>query len=79
MAECQLPKLNTRVRFPSRAPRRGDEIDVTPIFSVFMRVSGLLGPIFQNRPTVDVQPSKEQKQQKNRLLVTAQEGGFFIF
>ena len=22
MAECQLPKLNTRVRFPSPAPRR---------------------------------------------------------
>ena len=40
---------------------------------------GFLGPTFQNRSTVDVQPPKEQKQLKNRLLVTAQEGGFFIF
>ncbi len=24
MAECQLPKLNTRVRFPSPAPKRND-------------------------------------------------------
>ncbi len=24
MAECQLPKLNTRVRFPSSAPQRSE-------------------------------------------------------
>ena len=30
---------------------------------------GFLGPIFQNRPTVDVQPPKEQKQQKTAFLL----------
>ena len=29
MAECQLPKLNTRVRFPSPAPKRGYKKDVS--------------------------------------------------
>ena len=39
----------------------GDEIDVTPIFQHSCGFSGFLGTIFQNRPTVDVQPQKEQK------------------
>ena len=79
MAECQLPKLNTRVRFPSRAPRRGDEIDVTPIFSVFMRVSGLFRADFSKLPHRGCPTPKRAKTAKNRLLVTAQEGGFVIF
>ena len=32
-------------------------------------LSGFLGPIFQNRPTVDVQPPKEQKRQKTAFLI----------
>ena len=32
MVEHQLPKLNTRVRFPSPAPRRGESLWLTAIF-----------------------------------------------
>ena len=79
MAECQLPKLNTRVRFPSRAPRRGDEIDVTPIFfSIHAGFRAFQGRFFKIAPPWMSNPQKS-KNSKNRLLVTAQEGGFFIF
>ena len=47
----------------------GDEIDVTPIFQHSCGFSGFLGTIFQNRPTVAVQPPKEQKQQKTAFLI----------
>ena len=40
---------------------------------------GFLGPIFQNRPTVDVQPPKGQKQQKNRFLIFIREAVFSFF
>ena len=39
---------------------------------------GFLGPIFQNRPTVDVQPPKEQKQKKTAFLLLLRKA-FFHF
>ena len=48
MAEHQLPKLNTGVRFPSPAPCWSDKKDVTPFFSVSMRVCGLFEPEFSS-------------------------------
>ena len=40
---------------------------------------GFLGPIFQNRPTVDVQPPKEQKQQKAAFLLLLRKAVFSFF
>ena len=40
---------------------------------------GFLGPIFQNRPTVDVQPPKEQKQQKTAFLLLLRKAVFSFF
>ena len=39
---------------------------------------GFLGPVFQNRPTVDVQPPKEQKQKKTAFLLLLRKA-FFHF
>ena len=57
----------------------GDEIDVTPIFSAFMRVPGLFRADFSKSPHRGCPTPKRAKTAQNRLLVTAQEGGFFIF
>ena len=40
---------------------------------------GFLGPIFQNRPTVDVQPPKEQKQHKTAFLLLHRKAVFSFF
>ena len=48
-------------------------------FSVFMRVSGLFKVDFSKSPHRGCPTPKRAKTAKNRLLVTAQEGGFFIF
>ena len=65
MAECQLPKLNTRVRFPSRAPRRGDEIDVTPIFfSIHAGFRAFEGRFFKIAPPWMSNPQKSKKGKK---------------
>ena len=65
--------------FVTPLPRGGDEIVVIPIFLVFMRVSGLFGADFSKSPHRGCPTPKRAKTAKNRLLVTAQEGGFFIF
>ena len=65
MAECQLPKLNTRVRFPSRAPRRGDEIDVTPIFfSIHAGFRAFQGRFFKIAPPWMSNPQKSKNSKK---------------
>ena len=40
---------------------------------------GFLGPTFQNRSTVDVQPPKEQKQQKTAFLLLLRKAVFSFF
>ena len=65
--------------FVTPLPRRGDEIVVIPIFLVFMRVSGLFRADFSKLPHRGCPTPKRAKTAQNRLLVTAQEGGFFIF
>jgi len=58
---------------------RGDEIDVTPIFfSIHEGFRAFQGRFFKIAPPWMSNP-KKSKNSKNRLLVTAQEGGFFIF
>ena len=66
-------------KFRHSLPRRGGEIVVTPIFFSIMRVSGLFKVDFQNRPTVDVQPPKEQKQQKTAFLLLLRKAFFQFF
>ena len=62
MAECQLPKLNTRVRFPSRAPSRGDEIDVTPIFfSIHAGFRAFQGRFFKVIPLFERETATERQ------------------
>ena len=40
MVECQLPKLNTRVRFPSSAPKRGYHVPAWYPFSLLRCLAG---------------------------------------
>ena len=47
----------------------GDEIVVTQIVLVFIWVSGLFRVDFSKPPYLDVQPPKEQKQQKTAFLI----------
>ena len=47
----------------------GDEIVVTQIVLVFIWVSGLFRVGFSKPPYLDVQPPKEQKQQKTAFLI----------
>ena len=44
MAECQLPKLNTGVRFPSPAPNKNESYDTKGIatFVLFLFVKSLV-------------------------------------
>ena len=57
----------------------GDEIVVTQIVLVFIWASGLFRADFSKSPQRGCPTPKRAKTAKNRLLVTAQEGGFFIF
>ena len=54
MAECQLPKLNTGVRFPSPAPSSGYKIDVSPKNLGVTEVFCCLMSKFQQLKFVDV-------------------------
>ena len=66
--------------FCQRYPSRGDEIDVPPdSFQYSCWFPGFLGQVFQNRPTVDVQPQKEQKQQKTAFLLLLRKAVFSFF
>ena len=62
MAECQLPKLNTRVRFPSPAPKRKDiRKDVlsfwVPPPKGRLHPSGLKCSGRRSRPSAEVLPA----------------------
>ena len=58
------------VRIPSLRPRRGDEIDVTPIFfSIHAGFRAFQGRFFKIAPPWMSNPQKS-KNSKNRLLVT---------
>ena len=57
--------LNQRTTISSLPPKKGWRNRCHPdFFQYSCGFPGFLGPVFQNRPTVDVQPPKEQKQQK---------------
>ena len=57
--------LNQRTTISSLPPKQGWRNRCHPCFFQYScGFPGFSGPIFQNRPTVDVQPQKEQKQQK---------------
>ena len=45
MAECQLPKLNTRVRFPSPAPQRRSKVRFAPTPFYSFRKNGIIRPL----------------------------------
>ena len=73
------PGLETRRVLYCLLYTSGDEIDVTPIFfSIHAGFRAFQGRFFKIAPPWMSNPQKS-KNSKNRLLVTAQEGGFFIF
>ena len=57
----------------------GDEIVVTQIVLVFIWVSGLFRVGFSKPPYLDVQPPKEQKQQKTAFLLLLRKAVFSFF
>ena len=62
--------LDQRTTISSLPPKKGRRNRCHPdFFQYSCGFPGFLGPIFQNRPTVDVQPPKEQKQQKTAFLI----------
>ena len=55
MAECQLPKLNTRVRFPSPAPKSRNNLDIV---GCKLTVPGCCGFLFVKFLKVKKMPDK---------------------
>ena len=77
---CQFTRVYGRVSFCQRFARRGWRNRCHPdFFQYSWGFPGFLGPIFQNRPTVDVQPPKEQKQHKTAFLLLHRKAVFSFF
>ena len=72
--------LDQRTTISSQPPKKGWRNRCHPdFFQYSCGFPGFLGPVFQNRPTVDVQPPKEQKQQKTAFLLLLRKAVFSFF
>ena len=72
--------LDRRTTISSLPPKKGWRNRCHPdFFQYSCGFPGFLGPIFQNRPTVDVQPPKEQKQHKTAFLLLHRKAVFSFF